>query len=82
MYLSFSHRKKRRFITDDAELKTVALLCIPCHTKIEHKPHEEMYEIVTDIINKRNMNFDEWIHAEIDRERVEDDAAFFAAMYD
>ena len=30
--LSFAHRLKRRFITNEAELMTVALLCIPCHT--------------------------------------------------
>lgn len=51
--LSFAHRLKRRFITDEAELATVALLCVPCHTQIEHSGHERMYEAITQIINNR-----------------------------
>lgn len=54
MFLGFAHRLKRRFITDDEELKVVALLCVSCHDRIEHKSHAEMYEIVTEIVEKRN----------------------------
>lgn len=54
--LSFAHRMKRRFITTDAELMTVALLCVnPCHTTIEHLGHDAMYQAVTEIINNRSM---------------------------
>lgn len=53
-FLSFAHRLKRRFITDEAELMTVALLCVPCHQVIEHSGHESMYEAVSRIIDNRN----------------------------
>lgn len=33
----------------------VALLCIPCHTRIEHSGHERMYEAVSRIIDTRSM---------------------------
>jgi hypothetical protein len=49
--LSFAHRLKRRFITTDTELMTVALLCIPCHQKIEVNP--DMFQIITNIIHNR-----------------------------
>ena len=52
-FLSFAHRLKRRFITDEAELATVALLCIPCHEKVERLGHSEMFRRITDIINRR-----------------------------
>lgn len=51
--LSFAHRYKRRFITDDAELKMVALLCIPCHQTIETSGHQQMFTTITQIIDKR-----------------------------
>ena len=51
--LSFAHRQKRRFITEDTELKTVALLCIPCHQSIEQLPHSEMFKQITEIIEQR-----------------------------
>lgn len=54
--LSFAHRLKRRFITDEAELMTVALLCVPCHTGIEHSGHERMYKAITALINNRTAN--------------------------
>ena len=50
---SFSHRYKRRFITTDAELRTVALLCIPCHEKYEFAGHEKMFEGINRIIERR-----------------------------
>jgi hypothetical protein len=58
MFLSFAHRYKRRFITTEDELRTVALLCTPCHTVIEHSGHEQMFDAINAIINRRN-------HAEI-----------------
>jgi hypothetical protein len=60
-YLSFAHRYKRRFITDETELEMVALLCMDgpdwkgCHNKLEHSPHETMYKTITEIINGRNV---------------------------
>jgi phage terminase large subunit GpA-like protein len=51
--LSFAHRRKRRFITDEKELATVALLCLRHHDEIERKSHEEMYRIITEIIKSR-----------------------------
>lgn len=51
--LSFAHRRKRRFITDDDELRVVALLCQPCHEKIEHSGHEAMFDAITAIIDAR-----------------------------
>lgn len=40
--LSFAHRLKRRFITDQQELETVALLCQICHNEVEYAGHDEM----------------------------------------
>lgn len=54
--LSFAHRYKRRFITTDAEIMTVALLCIPCHQKIEVSGHEQMFKSINQIIEARNEN--------------------------
>lgn len=51
--LAFAHSKKRRFILTDEELEEVALLCQPCHEKIEFSGHEEMYKAITDIIKWR-----------------------------
>ena len=47
--LSFAHRLKRRFITDEEELRIVGLVCIPCHNLLEPMPSEKMYQIVTDL---------------------------------
>lgn len=58
--LSFAHRLKRRFITTDEELRTVALLCQQCHYWAEYGDrdnpgtHERMYEIITEIIDGRS----------------------------
>lgn len=52
-YLSFAHRVKRRFITDEAELEVVALLCmsnpdaIGCHNRLEIGDKQVMYDTVT-----------------------------------
>ena len=51
--LSFAHSKKRRFIQTDEEWMEVALLCQPCHEKIEFSGHEAMYKAITDIIKSR-----------------------------
>lgn len=59
--LSFAHRLKRRFITDDDELRMVALLCMDdadqrgCHNKLEHGGHEAMFEAITEIIEARGL---------------------------
>jgi 4-hydroxy-3-methylbut-2-en-1-yl diphosphate synthase IspG/GcpE len=58
-FLSFAHRLKRRYITTDEELKTVALLCMSnpdgegCHTKLEHGDKQVMYDTITEIIERR-----------------------------
>lgn len=52
--LSFAHRYKRRFIHDEKELATVALLCQKHHEELEHSGHEKMFEGITRIIEKRN----------------------------
>ncbi len=51
--LSFAHRLKRRHIQTEDELKTVALLCIKCHEKVERGNSETMYLTITEIIEKR-----------------------------
>lgn len=51
--LSFAHSKKRRFIQTDEDWEEVALLCQPCHQKIEFSGHENMYEAVRRIIENR-----------------------------
>lgn len=60
--LSFAHRYKRRFITDEAELATVALLCVPCHQVIEHSGHAKMYEAISRLIEKRKLRVGENIY--------------------
>ena len=52
-WLSFAHRMKRRKITEPEELKTVALLCIPCHHQIEVLPANEMFDEIDLIISGR-----------------------------
>lgn len=56
-YLGFAHRYKRRFITTQEELETVALVCNYCHDKLELLPHEEMKELVDLLIEGRE---DSW----------------------
>ena len=53
--LTLAHRMKRRKIQDEKELSTVANLCIICHNKVEILPYEEMFQIITEIINNRNV---------------------------
>ncbi len=50
--LGFAHRLKRRHITDETELRVVALLCNPDHEKIEYGGN--MYEDINAIIANRN----------------------------
>lgn len=50
--LSFAHKDKRRNLTKE-DLRDCALLCVPCHSKIEILPHAEMKKIIEDIISKR-----------------------------
>lgn len=50
-FLGFAHRYKRRHITDDAELRVVALLCVTCHEKVEYGGN--MFEDVNAIIERR-----------------------------
>lgn len=54
--LTYAHSKKRRFITDDQSMKEVALLCLRHHIEIEALSHAEMYQKVTEIIERRNQN--------------------------
>lgn len=51
--LRFSHRRKRRFITTEDELRTVALLCEKCDTDLEYGGHERLYTEITKIIEQR-----------------------------
>jgi hypothetical protein len=51
--LGFAHRLKRRLITTDDELMTVALLCNPCHERIEFSGHEQMFRRINEIIEQR-----------------------------
>ena len=51
--LGFAHRYKRRFIQTDAELRTVALLCVKCHETIEFKGHDLMKAAIDKIISNR-----------------------------
>jgi hypothetical protein len=53
-YLGFMHRMKRRKITTQEELETVALACNFCHDKIEALSPEGMFEAVTKIIEARD----------------------------
>lgn len=53
--LSFAHRKKRRFCDED-ELHVCALLCNPCHDKLEALPHDQMYYAVNRIIKSRKVH--------------------------
>ena len=55
-FLTLAHSKKRRFIKDDSELAQVILACSSCHYQIEYLPKEDMYNIVVDTINKREIN--------------------------
>lgn len=52
-YLSFAHRLKRRFITDEEELRQVALLCEKHHANLEYGGHDRMYAEITKIIARR-----------------------------
>ena len=57
--LSFAHRLKRRFITDEVELRQVALLCMDigthrgCHNQLEHGDKQVMYDVISEIIANR-----------------------------
>lgn len=57
--LSFAHRLKRRYITDETELRQVALLCMDigehrgCHNRLEHGDKQVMYDTITAIIEAR-----------------------------
>lgn len=53
-FLSFAHRLKRRFITTDEELRQVALLCIPCHEKLEYGDKQVMFDVISDLIQRRS----------------------------
>jgi hypothetical protein len=55
--LGFAHRLKRRFIKTDDELLTVALLCNPCHERIEFSGHDNMYQRISEIIEQRAENY-------------------------
>jgi len=52
MFLTPAHRKKRRDC-DEAELRIFAILCTGCHRKIEDSGHENMFNAINAIIEKR-----------------------------
>ena len=57
--LSFAHRLKRRYITDEMELRQVALLCMDigehkgCHSTLEVGDKQVMYNTITELIERR-----------------------------
>lgn len=51
--LAFAHSKKRRFIQTDEDWMDVALLCQPCHERIEFSGHDNMYAEIKRIIDNR-----------------------------
>ncbi len=53
--LSFAHDAKRRKLTPEETVDPhrVALLCIPCHSRIEVLPAEEMEAFIQEIVSKR-----------------------------
>lgn len=51
--LGFAHRRKRRNITTQAELETVALLCNEFHDWLEALPEEKMGRSIDAIIAAR-----------------------------
>lgn len=55
-YLTWGHGRKRRFLSGN-ELKTlVILVCQNCHKTLdEEMTHEEMYDTVIAVIEKRNL---------------------------
>jgi hypothetical protein len=55
--IAFAHSKKRRFIQTDEDWEEVALLCQPCHEKIEFSGHDLMYEAIRRIIANRTERF-------------------------
>ena len=51
--LTLAHRLKRRKIQNEQEMGTVALLCVICHQKVEVMSADEMFKIITDVIERR-----------------------------
>jgi hypothetical protein len=51
--LGFMHRLKRRNITTQQELETVALGCWNCHSILERMPERRMFDVITQIIADR-----------------------------
>jgi hypothetical protein len=57
--LSFAHRLKRRYITDEVELRQVALLCMDigehkgCHSILEIGDKQVMFDVISDLIERR-----------------------------
>lgn len=52
--LTFAHRRKRRHITDEAELRRVALACLPCHTVAELQGEAKMFRLINSVIERRS----------------------------
>jgi hypothetical protein len=51
--LGFAHTSKRRHITNEAEMREVAILCNRCHDRAEMQGEAKMQVIIRDIIAKR-----------------------------
>lgn len=51
--LGWAHGRKRRNLRDGELKSLVALVCNPCHGRIEYLPPEEMLAIVQDVIARR-----------------------------
>lgn len=51
--LTFAHVDKRRNLTAEELRHAVVLACTPCHQAVEAMPHEEMREMLENIIERR-----------------------------
>lgn len=51
--LGFAHALKRRHITNDADMRRVALLCNFCHSVIELQGEAKMCRVIDSIIARR-----------------------------
>jgi hypothetical protein len=48
-----AHSKKSRFLITDADWMHACLACTHCHQLIEAWPHDQMFKVVSDAIDRR-----------------------------
>lgn len=51
--IDIAHRKKRFDIHTESEYRQAAMLCRPCHENFEYGTHDRMFDLVTEVINRR-----------------------------